>query len=442
MKPAILKHFIMKNIPNGHYEVFKKHFKLICLVAIPFTVAIMAHGAAFDLPIQDAFATARGEAFAATADNPSAIYYNPAGITQLQGNNFRTGIYGIDVNLTYKSPSGSTYDNQKPLHAVPQFFYTYSFEELPLSLGLGVYSPFGLSSEWPQNTGFRTLGTQASITYATINPVIAWKIIPSLSVAAGLMVNYADLDLQQGLFWPTQPYDGFKFTGSGWAVGYNLGVLWKPIEELSFGASFRSSSSINLNGSTRAFNNVATPSPPFPFSIPTFSQGSSASAEFSFPLNTIVGVSYRPTPHWNVEVDVEYTDWNTVNTVTISQSTPAPVLPAKIPLTLDWQSDWYYELGVTRYFDNGWHVSGGYLFEGNAVPDLHYAPLVGDQDRNFFSIGTGYTGKHFDFDIAYEFGYGPTRTVSGSTPSVSGQTADGQYTFMSNAVAVSVGWHF
>jgi long-chain fatty acid transport protein len=396
----------------------------------------------FQLPDQDAFATARGEAFVATADNPSAIYYNPAGITQLQGNNFRSGIYGIDLNFSYKSPAGTTYHNQDTLHAIPQFFYTYSLEELPLSFGLGVYSPYGLGNQWPQNTGFRTLGTKSSITYATINPVIAWQIIPSLSIGAGLTVNYADLDLQQGLFWPTQPYDGFKFTGNGWAVGYNAGVLWKPIDKLAFGGSFRSPTSFNLNGFTRAYNNVTTPSPPFPNSIPPFSQGSGANAKFPFPLNTIVGVSYRPTPQWNIEFDAEYTDWNSLNTVTVNQSTPAPVLPGSIPLTLDWQSSWYYELGATRYFDNGWHISGGYIFNENSVPEKYYQTLVADQNRNFFSIGTGYKGKSFDFDIAYQFGYGPARTISGSTPSASGQTADGQYTFISNAVAVSVGWHF
>jgi long-chain fatty acid transport protein len=432
----------MKEISDGHYNKLKEHVKLGCLAVALSSAAGKADGAAFDLPVQDAFATARGEAFVATADNPSAIYYNPAGITQLQGNNFRAGIYGIDVNLSYKSPAGTTYNNQDPLHAVPQFFYTYSLEDLPVSFGLGVYSPYGLSNEWPQDTGFRTIGTQASITYATINPVIAWQIIPSLSVAAGLTVNYANLNLQQGLFWPAQPYDEFKFEGNGWAVGYNLGALWKPIEKISFGASFRSPTSLNLNGSTTAYNNVTTPSPPFPYTIPPFSQGSSANAKFPFPLNTIVGISYRPTPKWNIEFDAEYTDWNTVNTITVNQSTPAPILPASVPLTLDWQSNWYYESGVTRYFDNGWHVSGGYLFEGNAVPEQHYQPLIADQNRNFFSIGTGYKGKRFDFDIAYEFGFGPTRTISGSEPSATGQTADGQYTFISNAVAVSVGWHF
>jgi long-chain fatty acid transport protein len=412
----------------------------LLLLADGYPVPLQANG--LRLPDQDAFATARGEAFVATADNPSAIYYNPAGVSQLQGNNFRAGIYGVDIDLTYKSPRGANYDNQKPLHAIPQFFYTYGLKDLPLSFGLGVYSPYGLSSEWSQNTGFRTVSTYGNVFYETINPVVAWQIIPSLSVGAGLTVNYSSLDLQQGLFWPAQPYDGFKFDGDGWAVGYNLGVLWKPINQLAFGVSFRSPTTINYNGSTTAYNSVTTPSPPFPAAIPPFYQGSSANAKFPFPLNTIMGVSYRPTPHWNLEFDADYSDWNTVNTVTVNQATPAPVLPSIVPLTLDWQSSWYYELGVTRYFDNGWHVSGGYIFNENSVPSDHYQPLLGDQNRQFVSIGTGYKGEHFDFDIAYQFGYGPSRTVSGSAPSAIGQTADGQYKFISNALAISVGWHF
>jgi long-chain fatty acid transport protein len=118
------------------------------------------------------------------------------------------------------------------------------------------------------------------------------------------------------------------------------------------------------------------------------------------------------------------------------------VLPSSIPLTLDWQSSWYYEFGATRYFDNGWHVSAGYIFNENSVPENNYQPLVGDQNRQFLSIGTGYKGKCFDFDIAYQFGYGPMRSINGSAPSASGQTADGQYEFISNAIAASVGWHF
>jgi hypothetical protein len=58
------------------------------------------------------------------------------------------------------------------------------------------------------------------------------------------------------------------------------------------------------------------------------------------------------------------------------------------------------------------------------------------------SVGTGFRGKRFDFDVAYQFGYGPTRTVTGSAPSAAGQTADGNYEFFSHAIAVSVEAHF
>ncbi|MBZ5584641.1 MAG: methylmalonyl-CoA epimerase [Acidobacteriia bacterium] len=123
--------------------------------------ATSARAAAFDLPDQDAFAIGRGMAVVATADNPSAIYYNPAGITQLEGNNLRAGIYAIDLDPSYKSPiSGQTFDNQLKYHAIPQFYYTYGRKDWPVSFGLGLYSPFGLGVIWPQETGFRTVATE------------------------------------------------------------------------------------------------------------------------------------------------------------------------------------------------------------------------------------------------------------------------------------------
>src|ERR1035441_5370512 len=104
--------------------------------------------AGFRLPDQDAFATGRGEAFVATADNPSAIFYNPAGISQFEGNNLRAGIYAIYLDPSYKSPAnGQAYDNELKYHAIPQFFYTYGRTNWSVSFGLGSYSPFGLRSE-------------------------------------------------------------------------------------------------------------------------------------------------------------------------------------------------------------------------------------------------------------------------------------------------------
>src|SRR5580658_9383203 len=121
-----------------------------------FAGKVFANG--FDLPDQDAFATGRGEAFVATADNPSAIYYNPAGISQLNGDNLRGGLYGIYYNPSYSPPAtapnaGNTYHSSYNLAGIPQLFYTHTFTNTILSLGLGVYAPFGGNIDWPQSTG-------------------------------------------------------------------------------------------------------------------------------------------------------------------------------------------------------------------------------------------------------------------------------------------------
>ena len=405
-------------------------------------LALKASANGFRLADQDAFATARGEAFVATADNPSAIYYNPAGITQLEGNNLRGGLYGIYLDPSFSPPnSGNTYHSSDNLAAVPQFFYTYTPKdfpkELPLSFGLGVYAPYGGSMSWPQDTGFRTVALNSSLTYLTINPVVAVKVLPSLSIGGGVMLNYAKMDLEQGLLRNQLPNtNSFRFTGDGWSVGYNLGLLWQPHEKISIGASFRSSATVTLDGQTKIEQ--------YPV-IPT-TQARSAQTDFTFPLTTVFGISYRPTPKWNLEFDADYTDWSSFGTITISQATKPRGINQNIPVTLDWQASWMYEFGVTRYFDSGWHASAGFVYNENSVPDAYYTPLAADMDRYFLTAGAGYKGKRFDFDVAYQFGYGPTHTVTGSNPStagqIAGQTADGNYGFISHAVLVTVGMHF
>jgi long-chain fatty acid transport protein len=399
------------------------------------------------LASQDGFATARGEAFVATADNPSAIYYNPAGITQLEGVNVRGGAYGIYLNNSFKPPagqanSGQDYHDSDHLAAAPQFFATYTLQSAPVSLGLGIYAPYGASVSWPQDTGFRTIGTRASLTYVRINPVFALKLPGNISLAAGAMVDYGRIDLEQGLERvPNARFpDYFIFKGSGWAAGYNLGLLWQPHEMVSLGASFRSMTSLSFNGSTE-FADFPLPAAQLP-----------ATLGFRFPWTAVAGVSFRPTPKWNIEADADYTDWSSLGVVTLQQKGSAPPgysqsvdFPSNIQL--NWRASWMYEFGVTRYLDGGWHVSAGCVFSQNSVPQAYYTPLVPDMDRYFVSAGAGWKGKRFNFDIAYQLGYGTPHTVAGSaapsSPGVdAGQTADGQYNFISHAVLLSAGMHF
>src|SRR5688572_4482843 len=123
----------------------------------------------------DAFATARGNAFVATADNPSAVYYNPAGITQLPGHNMRAGINVLDVQSEFEDRRGRNFDSKNKSTLVPGLFYTYSPSNCPLSFGAGYYLPYGLWVEWPENSPFRNTTTRGELQYHTLNGVIAWQ---------------------------------------------------------------------------------------------------------------------------------------------------------------------------------------------------------------------------------------------------------------------------
>jgi long-chain fatty acid transport protein len=233
--------------------------------------------------------------------------------------------------------------------------------------------------------------------------------------------------------------DFFRFNGDGWSVGYNLGLRWQPIDQISIGATFRSPATVALNGHTE-FEDLSSIQ---------FTRRP-ARMDFDFPLTAVFGISYRPTSKWNLEFDADYTDWSSVGTTIIHQNSLdnyTGAVPLDITETLNWQASWMYEFGVTRYFDNGWHASAGFVYNENSVPNAYYTPLAADMARYFFSVGAGHKGKRFDFDIAYQLGYGPTHTVTGSTPSsisgtINNQNANGNYDFISSAVMLTVGMHF
>ncbi len=398
-------------------------------------------GNGFTLGDQDAFATARGGAFVATADNPSAIYYNPAGIAQLDGDNLRGSLYGIYLDQAYQpmagaASAGNTFRNSDHLAAVPSGFYTHTFKNSPWTAGLGVYAPYGGSMNWSPNTGFATVATLGKLTYFSINPALALKLSPQFLIGAGLIANYTDMDVQQWLNPSQLSPNGFQFRGDGWSMAYNIGALWQPIQQVSVGASFRSSSPVTLKGRTvvQAVREAQVTTP--------------AQMELTFPLNATFGVSYRPTPKWNLEFDAVYTGWSSFGSTTIQQQqAPESGVGQDIAGTLDWQDSWTYEFGVTRYLGKDWHVSAGYAYDENSVPNQFYTPLAADLDRHFFSLGVGFAGKTINFDVTYQFGYGPPNTVTGSLPSFTPdqfnpETANGKYSFFSNAVMVSAGIHF
>ena len=372
---------------------------------------LTAQGVGYRLPNQDPDAIARGNAFAATADNASAIYYNPAGITQLEGFNVRAGVYLVSPGYEYEAPNGTKVNANSDFVPVPQFYATYTPQEFPLSFGLGVYAPYGLSLDWGPNTPFATEAEKGDLTYLTINPVVAWKILPTLSVAIGPTINYSDASFQHPIGF--LPGDQLKLTGSGWDYGFNAGIRWQPLEKWAFGLNYRYATTVDYHGTAET-----TPSPPLPAST-------SATASIHFPQFIVGGVSFRPTKDWNFEFDIDWADWDSVHDIPI-QGTAF----GNISLPLNYRSSFMYEFGATRQLGKGYFGSVGFFYSENSSPDKDFNPIIPDTALYLGSIGFGHKGKRWDWTVAYHFGYNPGRDVTGDQ---SYPLANGTYRVFNNA---------
>ena len=379
----------------------------------------LAHASGTRVGFKDAFATARGNAFVATADNPSALYYNPAGITQLAGTQFAGNIYDIALSSDYSGAAGSASMDDGYI-AVPSLYFTWKPADAPWAYGIGIYAPFGLQTEWPASSVLRTFALKNEQTFRTLNFTGAWQVAPEFSLGLSVTYNKVTTDLRRalGVFGPT---DLFRFEGDGHAFGFNLGALWKINERHQLGLSYSHRTRVKLTGTSSTVPLV--PSEP-------------ASATFDFPEVLIVGWSYRPTPQWNLEFNLDWTNWNRFNTVTVVKPS------GNQPLPFNWESGLFYEFGLTRYLGNGWNLSGGLCFTENSTPDATYTPAVPDSDRLFYSLGAGYRGSHFSFDLAWQYADGGTRGVKGSPPNLLMGTADGSYKNAINALSLSLGYKF
>ena len=424
-------------------------FMLACVfaAAIPST----SRGLGIRLADQDARATARGNAFTATADNPSAIYYNPAGISFLyspslnspaftptlggknagpipdtkanDGLRIRLGVYGISLaNEVRLNGAGDSFNISHRGQFAPNFYATWKQGNSPLTFGLGIYAPYGFGVWYPEGSPFRTVTISGNIKYATINPVVAWQITDSLSIAAGPTFNYGRTGLKQGVA-PLGIFGGadkFEFEGDGWSVGWNAGLMWRPHPKHSFGVMYRSQTDIEFTGS-------ATTVVPGVLNL-----REDASAGIKFPQNVVVGYSFRPTEKWNFEVNIDWTDWDNLNTVNLRKTSGDVVLP------FHWKSSLFYEFGASYKFDNGITASAGYIYSENSVPTESFNPLVPDSNRHIFSVGIGKQWQNWDFDLAYQWAHGPQRTINKGP----GFPENGTYQFDSHAISLSAGYRF
>ena len=208
------------------------------------------HAGGFQLNEHGARAMGMGGAFTAVADDPSAMYFNGAGLTQLAGWNFMAGTSFIAPNSEFRGifPDVTSYKTKAQTFVIPNGYATYSAGDWAVGLAFNV--PFGLGTEWPTNWPGRYLALKTDVRAYTITGEGTYKLMDNLSVSAGLVFSFASVNITEKT--PQTPFPGDAFITldgkDNSAFGYNFGILYKPISKLSLGASFHSQVKYNFTG--------------------------------------------------------------------------------------------------------------------------------------------------------------------------------------------------
>jgi long-chain fatty acid transport protein len=368
-------------------------------------LASEAFAGGFQLNEHGARAMAMGGAFTSISNDPSAIYFNGAGLTQLSGIHFMLGTTLIAPTFSFRgvSPNITEYDAAKQTFFPTHFFATYSYNK-DLAFGLGFFSPFGLASKWDPNWIGRYLAVETKLQTFYITPEVAYNLTDNLSVSAGLVYSFANVTISQKT--SLSPFQGDAFTtltgkdNSAW--GFNLGALYKPIENLSFGVSFHSQVKYNFTG---------TASTTGPSQLASELPNGGASADLTTPINLAVGVSYRVIPQLLLSADYQYVGWSSYDSLTVNFDSPKMV--KSNPRLYD--NSFILRFGAEYDLIQNLKVRAGIYYDNDPVKAEYLNPSLPDANRLGFSFGIGYAfSNNLNIDAAYLFIRGSQLTVTDS----------------------------
>ena len=347
---------------------------------------------------QGAAAYAMTNAFSAQADDPSALHYNPAGMTQLRGIQVMAGGLASGGSTNFTSLTGVTARGDRNGSAAwpppGHTYFTANLKDLgvtalgDLSVGIGLTVPFGSLTRWPNDGPFRTATTYSTLPLLDIKPTIAYKVTDSLSLGLG-----ADIYTFSGLFGEGHverhsiPAPGIKneLYGKDTAAGFNASLLYtalrnadgKPLANI--GIVYRSQATLHLSG--RLLANGATVS--------------DADATLVLPQIITGAIAIWPVRtnerEWKLEVDVDHVGWKSVRNLDVKLGNGVT-----IPQPQNWRNTYAVMVG-TEYkwlaleLLPNWEVAlrGGYTNQQNQMPDLTYDPGIPSSDLHIVGGGLG-----------------------------------------------------
>lgn len=399
-------------------------------------------------------AAALGMAGAATASvhDASALFYNPAATTDLEGTQLSLGATWLTTRTSFAGvqpyPGFGVSEEMEAGNFFPPMFYLTHRYGQKMAVGLGVNAPFGLGIEWknPEQFTGRTITTFADLKALNSQLSLAYALSPRLSVAAGFDMMMAKVELKR-INTAIVPGGGGALANvanvdlsSDFSPGYgwNAAASWKPNDAWRVGLNYRSSVQVEINDGTASFTQIPTGNAPFDSVVRAqLPPGQKVATKLKMPSLFSAGLAWNPVPEWTWEADFNWHAWSIFDELPIEFSQTTALSNA---VREDYNDNFQVRVGAEHRLP-GWTYRFGYYFDQAAAPTESLTPLLPDANRHGATLGLGWkfgTDKKFSLDV-YEL------ALFVEKRSTEGQERDnfnGTYKSYVNGVGANLGYRW
>ena len=349
-------------------------------------------------------ATALGGAFSAYADDPSAVYYNPAGLTQVERPEVSVGAEylvptikihdyrAIDGDGNKVQPYGTSFTDDSTALTVPYAgFATPLFENL--YFGVAAYVPYGLHIKWNSDPAVNPgayNGFESYYLRGVVTPTLAVKVNDRWAFGFGISFGRSDAGTQRRLYAPSVPtlhnrvikgtfHDDFN-------VSFNFGVLYKPYDNLSVGLTYRSRTRTDFRGTVEVVGVDKV----------------GAETKIDHPDQLQVGLKYRPNKRLTLTADVVWTNWSLVHGYTVKFDRPLLGKSYEY-FPRDWKDTRQLRLGLEYKWSELLTLRAGYFYDPSPIPDHTFDMLWPDADKKTYSVGAGLNFGRLKVDTVVQY---------------------------------------
>ncbi|WP_230970745.1 OmpP1/FadL family transporter [Nitrogeniibacter aestuarii] len=361
-----------------------------------------ASAAGFQLLEQNA--SGLGNAYAGTAavaEDASTIFFNPAGMTQLQAREFSVGLDFVRPSFEFSNEGSQSYpniaatgseaDDAGSWAAIPNAYLSWALTDR-LYVGVGMGAPFGLKTEYNDDWVGAAQATLFDIKTININPSLAFKVNDVVSLGIGL--NWQRMEAQYERVATATPQIGalpaivnaqfaalrasklvLDADDDSW--GWNVGALFNISPTTKVGVAYRSKIKHELEGSLKAEGTANA--------TLNAAVGGDASADVELPDTFTLSVAQQLNDRWEMLGDVSWTGWSSIQDVDIYSDKAGRVVQT---LETKFRDTWRIALGANYQLNDAWKLKFGVAYDQTPVQNQSDRLVsLPDANRTWLSVG-------------------------------------------------------